>query len=257
MKIAARSMISRSFARICLCAGALLTTSACSSEGSAPPALQVGSGSLAMPLITTVDASTYRLDASIFIQGPTFTIVSTTADPGEDVLRVALQTGQYTAFLQSWALQKQQGDGSFAPVQATLVSSPSPGFSIDNGATTTISFDFQTDGVVVKIGQGNLLVNVGVEEIPPVCTPLGTDCAPGFWCPPPELTGAPVACVTAGAVEVGQPCAAPSDCVANASCLDVGAGPVCVALCATSALGEACESGGTCQTSEAGYGVCR
>lgn len=256
MKIAVRSTISRSFACICLATGALLVTSACSGEG-APPAPRVGSGSLAMPLTTTVNASTYRLDASIFIQGPTYTVVSTTTDPAEDVLRVALQTGQYSAFLSGWTLQKQKDDGSFAPVQATLVSNQFPSFSIDNGATTTISFQFQTDGVVVEIGQGNLLVNVGVEEIAPLCAPLGTDCAPGSWCPPPELTGAPIACVVAGAVEVGQPCAAPGDCVANASCLDVGAGPVCIALCPSSAPGEPCDSGGTCQTSEAGYGICR
>lgn len=256
MKITVRNTVSRGIAGLCLAGGTLLVVPACSSEaGSA--ALQVGSGSLALPLTTRVNASTYRLDASIYIQGPTFTVASTSTDPGEDVLRVALQTGQYSAILSSWSLEKQQEDGSFAPVQATLLSNPSPSFAIENGTTTTISFRFRTDGVTVQIGQGNLLVNVGVDEVAPACTPLGTDCAPGSWCPPPQLTGAPVACVAAGAVEIGQACGAPGDCMANASCLDVGAGPVCVALCTTSALGESCESGGICQVTETGYGVCR
>jgi hypothetical protein len=173
------------------------------------------------------------------------------------VLRASLQSGSYFAGLSSWSLEKQRADGTFAPVQALLASSSFVTFAIENGTTTTISFKFQTDGIIVEIGRGDLVVDVDVEEVPPVCAPLGSGCADGAWCPPPELTGTAIACAVAGPVAVGEPCNAPTDCVANATCIDPGEGPVCAALCASSAFGVACDSGGTCEAAGMTYGVCR
>jgi hypothetical protein len=141
-------------------------------------------------------------------------------------------------------------------VDATLVSSSSPSFAIFNQTTTTIVFQFQTDGQIITIGSGQLNVAVSVTETPPVCAPLGSDCAPGSWCAPPELTGERLRCIAEGPVAPGATCASPQDCAANSSCFDLGAGPICVPLCARADFNQACGSGGTCTPKGAEYGLC-
>jgi hypothetical protein len=246
--------------------------SACSSGGprGARPE-QVGT--LSMPLSTVANGSTYVLtNASVQVTsygtccGPIATL-SSGADPGTRTLSIALPTGHYTATLNTcyyyypyncWTLDRIDAQGNLQPVVATLQSSASQDFTIDNGTTTTITYTFETDGVIVKIGSGMLDVAIAVNQPDAACTPLGTDCGPGSWCPPATLTGQDLVCVPSGAVAIGQPCATVGDCVANASCFDLGAGPVCTALCSAANLGAACDSGGACQSTPGGldYGIC-
>jgi len=131
------------------------------------------------------------------------------------------------------------------------------GFSISNGTTTTLVYRFETDGVIVIVGAGELRVKVAVDEVAPPCTPFGTDCGEGTWCAPTGLTCAALACIASGTVAIGEPCSAPADCVASSSCIDLGEGPVCTELCPSSHFGEPCESGGTCNGATPDYGVCR
>ena len=174
----------------------------------------------------------------------------------ESVLTTTLQTGQHQAYLYGWALERDDGTGRYAPVNATLVSSSSVTFEILNGSTTTVAFQFETDGEIVTMGSGTLNIAGRVDERPPVCTVLGDDCGEGAWCPPAGLTGAPLACRAAGNVAVGEACEAPADCVANSACVDSGTGPLCSALCAPAAFGAACPSGGQCVAVGIDYGVC-
>jgi hypothetical protein len=221
-------------------------------------AAETGGGTVSVPLVTTTNGHVYRLsNAVVFIFGPytTFTLTSSD-DPNETVLSQALSTGRYQSFLQSWTLEKQGPDGAFHPVQATLISSPSS-FDVFNGATTTISYEFASDGSIIRIGSGNLQVAVNVTETSPVCTPFGAECGAGNWCPPTELTGTVPACYPAGSIEIGQPCDAPTSCIAGASCFDLGTAPICAALCSDSAFGESCASGGICEPRGVSYGVCR
>lgn len=235
------------------CASALAT--ACVSRDGAGEKTGA-TGSLSMPLSTVSGGTTYRLaNVDIFISGPTF-VNLTESNPAESVLSTTLPTGNYSAFLESWTLEKDDGSGNFLPVLATLESSASSAFSVFNGTTTTLVYRFLTDGVIVTVGSGQVDVVAAVDQVPPLCTPLGADCPPGSWCPPAGLAGADLACVAAGAVPVGQPCFGPLDCVANASCFDQGAGPVCAALCAKSAVGAPCDTGGTCLAAGIDYGVC-
>jgi hypothetical protein len=79
-------------------------------------------------------------------------------------------------------------------------------FEILNGSTTTVSFQFETDGEIITMGSGGLAVAAKIDELAPICVPLGSDCGEGRWCPPAELTGAQLACRYAGAIEpVRQP----------------------------------------------------
>jgi hypothetical protein len=215
-------------------------------------------GTIALPLVTQTNGHTYRLsNVFVSISGPQFAQLFSTTDPNETSLSTTLQTGSYTAVLFGGSLERDDGAGNFAAVSAMLVSNPAVGFTIFDGATTTVSYQFQTDGVIVTVGAGQLKVTATVDEIAAVCTPFGTDCPEGSWCPPTALTGSRRACVAAGSTALGQPCAGPADCVANASCFDLGEGPVCAALCPAADFDAGCPSGGTCQPAAPDYGVCR
>jgi len=250
-----KSLISRSILAVCL-AALLPSLGACSADpaGNDEAAL---SGVMSLPLITSANGHQYRLsNAYVFINGPQNVQLFSSNDPSETALSSHLQTGSYAAYLFSWSLERDDGTGTFRSVQATLVSSYAVGFSIFNGTTSTVSYQFSTDGVIVTLGSGELKVAVAVDERSPVCTPFAADCASGTWCPPTGLTAAPRACIAEGVIAIGQPCSAPTDCVANASCFDVGSGPVCAELCSSDAFELDCTSGGTCKEAAFDYGVC-
>jgi hypothetical protein len=216
------------------------------------------SGTMSMALSAISDGHTYRLvNEVVVVSGPTYTWLSGSGDSSESVLTTTLATGNYSAYLYNWSLQRDDGSGNFSAVQANLVSPATVYFAVFNGATSTVSYQFETDGVIVTTGAGNLAVRAEVHEIPAVCVALGTDCSDGTWCPPTGLTGAPRGCVFAGAVDIGQPCASPLDCVANASCFDFGSGPVCARLCASSDFDQPCNSTTTCASVDREYGICR
>jgi hypothetical protein len=210
-------------------------------------------GTLSVPLVTTTNGHTYRLSGYIYYYGTQYGSIYM---GDETELTVNLPTGDYTAYLSYYTLERLDDSGNYQPVSGTLVSSYYQQFSIYNRTTTTISFQFETDGTIVTVGAGNLDVNIGVTEVAPVCTVFGSDCPDGTWCPPAELTGLPLACVASGSMPAGYPCNSPSDCAANTSCFDFGTGSVCAALCDATAFETACPGGGTCTEDAKTYGVC-
>jgi hypothetical protein len=225
--------------------------SACSSDSSHQDE-PAATGTLSMPLLTTAGAHTYRLEGDLYVSGPIYTYL----DLSSDLLTANLPTGDYQASLYSWQLTRDDGSGNFLPVAATLVSDSYPPFSIFNGATSTLSFEFETDSLLVTVGSGSLNVKVDVHEAAPLCSPLGDDCAAGTWCAPPELTGASVGCIAEGPLAEGDACNSPLDCPANTSCFDFGAGASCIRLCNNADFDLPCSSGGTCAAQGADYGVC-
>jgi hypothetical protein len=247
-----RNIIARVGLRIGLIGGAVLAA-AC---GGAPASDvdQRASGTLSLPLLATAGERTFHLQGSMYVSGPVFTYLDLSSDA--EVVSTVLPAGDYSTYLYSWALTRDDGLGNFAPVNATLVSSSNPAFSIFNQTTSTISFQFETDGQVVTDGPGSLHVAIDVNETAGVCTPFGSDCPASTWCAPPELTGAPLSCINEGPVALGEGCSSPSDCVGNASCFDFGAGALCTALCSSAAFGQACADGGTCTAQGVDYGVC-
>jgi hypothetical protein len=213
-------------------------------------------GNLSLPLQVTVGEHVYRFSYFELYVYSAGIFLSATGDANETVLTAPLPTGQHQAVLWSWALERDDGQGNFVRVNARLSSSQYASFEILNGSTTTVSYQFETDGQIITIGSGGLAVVPEIEETAPVCAPLGADCGEGLWCPPSELTGAVLACRYAGSVEVGAACSGPADCVANSSCIDFGAGPVCAALCSASEFESPCPNGGTCTAAAREYGVC-
>lgn len=240
--------------------GSLGWWAGCGAEGPSPSsAAGAGSedlGRVSLALVTTVGDRTYRLrNAYVFISGPQYLTLSD-PDGSQTELSATLPTGSYAAALYQGTLERDDGSGNFLPVIATQTSSYWVAFTIFNGATSTIAFQFQTDGVIVTIGAGQLKVRVAVDELPAVCTPFTGDCGEGNWCPPTTLTGMPRSCIAAGATAAGQPCAGPFECAANTTCVDQGAGPVCAELCPRTSFDASCPSGGTCQRVTAEYGLC-
>jgi len=237
-----------------------LLHSACLLNGcgdAAPADERAARGILTMPLVTTVGAHTYHLQGQLTIYGsnyPYYQYLNLNTD--DPALTTAMATGDYTAYLQYWSLTRDDGNGGLAPVNATLVSASQAPFTIFNRATATLSFEFETDGELVTMGAGNLAIDVQVHESVPVCTPLGTDCPAGNWCAPSELTGAALRCIPEGNVLLGAACRSPLDCAANASCYDLGQGPVCIALCASADFNLPCAAGGTCTAQGIDYGMC-
>jgi hypothetical protein len=231
-------------------------SNACSSEPASNQ--ESNTGTLSMPLITSVNDHLYRLRGNIEIYGERYSDWIYTSD--ETVLTRSLPAGEYVAYLYGYELDRfDEGSGEWVRVGAQLVSDNAQYFVIHHQATTTIAFAFETDGILVTVGAGQLVIDVSVSEVPPVCTILGDDCEyEGTWCAPPALTGRPLACIYAGDTEPGASCTAPEQCTANSSCFDFGEGdgPVCAALCEPEDFGEACIGGGTCTEADASYGVC-
>jgi hypothetical protein len=213
-------------------------------------------GTLSLPLRVTVGEHVYRFSYFQLYVYSDGILLSATGEENETVLTAQLPTGQHQAALTYWALERDDGQGNFVRVNARLVSSQYTSFEILNGSTTTVSYQFETDGQIITVGSGGLAVAAEIEETAPACVPLGTDCGEGLWCPPSELTGAPLACRYAGSVEVGAPCGGPADCVANSACIDFGAGPVCAALCSAGEFESPCPNGGTCTAAAREYGAC-
>jgi hypothetical protein len=246
------NIIARAFLSLGLMSSTFLAAACSDAPASEESASE--SGTLSVPLLASAGEHTYRLDGSMYVSGPVFEWIDLYTDA--EVASAQLPTGGYYASLQYWSLSRDDGFGNFLPVNAELVSSSSPWFSIFNQTTSTISFQFETDGQVVTVGAGSLNVVVAVNETPAACTPLGSDCAEGTWCAPSELTGSPLDCIAVGPAAAGDACSSPLDCAANTSCFDFGAGAVCTSLCSAAEFDQPCADGGTCTAQGLDYGVC-
>jgi hypothetical protein len=244
----------------CMTALLLMSGIGCSEANGVAPVEEQASpetGTLELPLVIEVGDNVYRLSMTLEVYGDfAWDSIYTDAFSEETSIQRALPTGDYNAYLSYWQLYKEDG-GEIFPVASTLVSSNYSYFTIHNNATSTLSYTFETDGVRVVVGTGNLVVNVEVNEVAPACEPLGDTCGEGYWCPPTELTGKSLSCNwVEGSGAVGDPCGSPRECGANLSCFDFGAGPVCGALCLATDFEDECATGGTCVPQGQDYGVC-
>lgn len=236
----------------------LLFPLSCNTDSSQPSDQEgddaVTTGTVSLPLTSVVNGHVYRLrNAYLQIVGPTYLYLYGGDD--DTVLNATLQTGSYYGYLNSWRLERQDDEGVYMPVTASIESNYAS-FEVFNGTTTTLVYRFQTDGVIVPIGAGSVQIKIGVDEVPAACTPFGNDCPEGCWCPPTSLSALNRQCLWAGSVALGEPCDKPTACVANASCFDMGSGPICAALCPRSQFNTTCASGGECRRVTSEFGVC-
>ncbi len=218
-------------------------------------------GTVEMALSSSTATSTYRLfNASFVIDGPESTVLSSSEDPTETVLSATLQTGSYTSRLQpGWVLQRNDG-GLWVSLASTLVTPEPAAFQIQDGATTNLVYQFQTDGTIITVGTGNLNVSINVTETGDlVCTAFGAGCAANEWCAPAGLIGNEPICIPTGTLPANAPCDGAAQCAPNTVCASIdGLNNTCIELCPSTSAGQACPGGGgICDpTLTPDFGIC-
>ncbi|HVJ14832.1 MAG TPA: hypothetical protein VM686_05305 [Polyangiaceae bacterium] len=204
-------------------------------------------GSVSMALSSVTNGTEYRLSNAVFqIDGLVSTSLQSSDMVGETVLSAVLPVGGYTSSLASgWVLQRNDG-GTFVNVQATLVSQNPVAFQVNEGSSTSLVYQFDTDGTIISIGSGSLDISIAVNETgtPAACTPFGAGCAASEWCVPGALFGAPDQCVQTGPLQPGDACDGTVGCGMNQLCGDIGLGNQCLELCSGSTFGQPCPGGG-------------
>jgi hypothetical protein len=136
--------------------------SACKS-GHNPGSGEQANGVLQMALTASAEGHTYRLRHATFaITGATSATLDSEAQPDATSLTATLATGAYSIELApGWSLERLDAAGPVT-VAATLTSPNPTTFTIATGATTTVAYQFATDGTMVSFGQGALEVTIGV-----------------------------------------------------------------------------------------------
>ena len=149
---------------VLLAAPAGVVTAGCAARGEDTAVTE--HGTLAMALTAQTNGTTYRLrNGMLQITGPTDLTVSTETDPNLSVLATTLGTGNYSIeLLDGWALEQLDSSGVGTTVEASLISSPVVNFEILANSTTSVLYQFQTNGVIVEIGTGTLSVSIDVVE---------------------------------------------------------------------------------------------
>ena len=152
---------------------ALTTLPACSSErGRSDPTGTDGEmGHVSLALTGNDGPYSYRLTGAAFaITGPNG--ASAVSDEASDAaaISLALTVGDYTATLaDGWILERKARYGAFAAVNARLTSpNPAP-FTIAKDTTTTVSFEFDADGVPVQLATGNVDLTITVNTCDGSC----------------------------------------------------------------------------------------
>ena len=123
-----------------------------------------------MALVSSANGHTYRLRHATFLitPAPGFTnptVLDSETDPAATALSATLDAGSYTVLLaDGWSLERQDPGGAVTVV-ATLTSPNPAAFNVTTGATTSVAFQFLTDGSVVTIGEGTVSITTQVTEV--------------------------------------------------------------------------------------------
>lgn len=132
--------------------------------------------------------TTYRLrHAEIIVTGAEATrVFHTESDPGRTALSADLPPGDYTlAIPDGWFLDRERPDGTFAAIDAELVSANPAPFTITASAATRVTLRFRAGGEEVPLDDGTLEVDLDVEEVdatpppPPDAAPVPDAAPPG------------------------------------------------------------------------------
>jgi sugar lactone lactonase YvrE len=144
---------------------------ACNGGAPSPnPGPGAQTGTFRMSLVSTANGHTYRLRHATFLITPAPglsnpTILDSETDPNATTLNTTLDAGSYTVLLAGgWSLERQ-GPGDPVTVVATLTSANPAAFDITVGATTSVVFQFTTDGSVITIGEGMISISTQVTEV--------------------------------------------------------------------------------------------
>jgi hypothetical protein len=95
--------------------------------------------------------------------------VDTVSNPDAAVLSLDLTAGEWSVLLlEGWRLERDNGDGTYTTVDASLVSPNPQTVTIATGVTVALDFRFETSGEPVVIGDGGRLdIGIDVDEVTP------------------------------------------------------------------------------------------
>jgi plastocyanin len=119
-------------------------------------------GSVQIALVTTTNGHSYRLrNASFDVNGPTHVTLSSETDPTATDLTANVAPGSYVVTLANgWQLEREDPSGPVI-VQATLVSpNPTAALTVTAAHTTSVAFQFSTDGVPITLGTIDISIQV-------------------------------------------------------------------------------------------------
>jgi hypothetical protein len=95
------------------------------------------------------------------------TFLFSEADPLSTTLETNLRSSLYSITLfEGWFLEKVEF-GQVSVVGATLVSDPTQTFFISPNDETFVAYRFETSSEVIDFGEGRLIVDIEVDEVPP------------------------------------------------------------------------------------------
>jgi sugar lactone lactonase YvrE len=123
-----------------------------------------------MALVSSANGHTYQLRHATFLITPAggFSnpiILDSETDPTATALSTMLDAGSYTVLLaDGWSLERQDPGGAVTVV-ATLTSPNPAAFTVTTGATTSVAFQFLTDGSIITIGEGTVSITTQVTEV--------------------------------------------------------------------------------------------
>lgn len=149
--------------------GALLVSACSGDKASESTEVAGGVGRVSLPL-TAIGGSgaVYRLRQATFdvfnLDGGPGTVLFSESDPLASTLESTLPSGNYSVALQNgWFLEKAVG-GSVTTVAATLLSPSVQGVAVQVNGESSLLFVFETNGEVIELGQGQLVIDIAVNE---------------------------------------------------------------------------------------------
>jgi hypothetical protein len=128
---------------------------------------QSGVGVVRLPLTASVGANNYVLSGTFVITNSTgvTTTLSTSASQTAATLMTTLAVGQYTVtLLPGWQLSLVAANGTTTPITASLISPVTQSVTITNQQNTIVTYQFNSNGTVIQLGQGQMTIQIGVTE---------------------------------------------------------------------------------------------
>jgi hypothetical protein len=153
--------MSRTVSATAFAVAAALGATACSSDDAGR------AGTIELSLIGQASSgAVYRLrDAELTI-APAGLVFHTEDDPDRSVISARLPAGLYTLGLaDGWRLERVTGSGA-ETVFAVLTSEDPQPFDVVPGERTPVVLQFRADGQSVQLGEGDVDISIGVDDIP-------------------------------------------------------------------------------------------
>jgi len=164
---------------------AVVAAIGCGADGApAPTPNGDGTGTIELALSSMSGGATYVLANATFLveriqpppePGEISGIRLHSADATGADLTASLEVGRYTVrLLDGWQIERQDSPSNLVPVHATLQSANPVTVSILSGKKTTVTFQFQTNGIPLTFGPGSIDINIGVATCD-VAAPPGAE----------------------------------------------------------------------------------